>query len=268
MSVTRLAAVLRLCRALARLIPVAMAVMPIASSGAAEFSAAIAEYKTLLSEQIARSGDAAAALRDRVAAGDLAGAQHAWLEARAGWEAAEVVADEFFPELDAAIDAWPDAKHGFHAIEAKLFGAHSIAALAESEALLANLSTFRQKLDATRLTPQGLLNGATKLAFEIGENKSDGGESPFSGNSLAEIGDNLAGIDATYRKVFAAPLAAEDGALDHKIRTTIEELRAITAVGDLAKLDQRRLRRLSEELAVALQAAAPAIGLQKPVLEN
>jgi iron uptake system component EfeO len=268
MSVTRLAAVLRSCRALAGLIPVVMAMMPAPPSGAAEFSAGITQYKSTLSEQIARSGDAATALRDRVAAGDLAGAQRAWLEARGGWEAAEVVADEFFPELDAAIDAWPDAKHGFHAIEAKLFGAHSTTVLAESEALLANLTMFRQKLDATPLTPQGLLNGATKLAFEIGENKSDGGESPFSGNSLAEIGDNLAGIDAAYSKVFAAPLAAEDGALDRRVRTTIEELRAITAAGDLAKLDQTRLRRLSEELAVALQAAAPAIGLQKPVLEN
>jgi iron uptake system component EfeO len=239
-----------------------------ATSDAAEFDAGIAQYKSFLGEQIAHSRDAAAALRARVAAGDLAGAQHAWLEARGGWEAAEVVADEFFPELDSAIDAWPDAKHGFHAIEARLFGAHSTDVLSESEALLANLTAFQQKLDATRLTAQGLLNGATKLAFEIGENKSDGGESPFSGNSLFEIGDNLAGIDAAYCKVFAAPLAAKDAALDRKVRTTMEELHATAAAGDFAKLDQTRLRRLSEEFAIALQAAGLAIGLQKPVLEN
>jgi iron uptake system EfeUOB component EfeO/EfeM len=268
MTVTRFSVLLRLQHVLGGLIAVAFVVTPIAPGGAAEFGAGIAQYKSFLGVQVARSGDAAAALRDRIAAGDLAGAQRAWLEARGGWEAAEVVADEFFPELDAAIDAWPDAKHGFHAIEAKLFGAHSTDVLAESEALLADLRTFRQKLDAAGLTAQGLLNGATKLAFEIGENKSDGGESPFSGNSLAEIGDNLAGIDAAYRQVFAAPLAAEDAALDRKVRTTIEELHAVSAAGDLAKLDQARLRRLSEELAIALQAAGPAIGLQKPVLEN
>jgi len=268
MGVTHLAAVLRLHRALAGLILLALTVMSAASSDAAEFGAGIAQYKSFLGEELARSREAAASLRDRIAAGDLAGAQRAWLEARGGWEAAEVVADEFFPELDAAIDAWPDAKHGFHAIEAKLFGAHSTDVLAESEALLANLSTFRQKLEAASLSPQGLLNGATKLAFEIGENKSDGGESPFSGNSLAEIGDNLAGIDAAYRKIFAAPLAAADAGLDRAVRTTIEELHALTAAGDLAKLDQTRLRRLSEDLAIALQAAGPAIGLQKPVLEN
>jgi iron uptake system component EfeO len=268
MIAMRLPAVRRLCPALAGLVAVALAVMSIAPSAAAEFGAGIAQYKSFLGEQVAHSGDAAAALRDRVAAGDLAGAQRAWLEARGGWEAAEVVADEFFPELDAAIDAWPDAKHGFHAIEAKLFGAHSTDVLAESEALVANLTAFRQKLDATSLTAQGLLNGATKLAFEIGENKSDGGESPFSGNSLAEIADNLGGIDVAYRKVFGAPLAAENAALDRKVRTTIEELHVVTAAGDLAKLDQMRLRRLSEELTIALQAAGPAIGLQKPVLEN
>jgi iron uptake system EfeUOB component EfeO/EfeM len=268
MIVMGFSVLLRSQHVLGGLIAVAFVVMPITPGGAAEFGAGIARYKSFLGEQVARSGDAAAALHDRIAAGDLAGAQHAWLEARGGWEAAEVVADEFFPELDAAIDAWPDAKHGFHAIEAKLFGAHSTDVLAESEALLANLRTFQQKLDATDLTAQGLLNGATKLAFEIGENKSDGGESPFSGNSLAEIGDNLAGIDAAYRQIFAAPLAAEDATLDRKVRATIDELHAVAAVDDLVKLDQMRLRRLSEELAVALQAAGPAIGLQKPVLEN
>jgi iron uptake system EfeUOB component EfeO/EfeM len=268
MSETRLPAVLRLRRALLALIPLALAAMPTASGGAAEFGAGITQYKVFLGEQVARSRDAAATLRDRVAAADLPGAQRAWLEARGGWEATEVVADEFFPELDAAIDAWPDAKHGFHAIEAKLFGAHSTDVLAESEALVANLTAFRQKLDATTLTAQGLLNGATKLAFEIGENKAEGGESPFSGNSLAEIEDNLRGIEAAYRGIFAAALVVEDAALDRTVRTTLDELHAVAAAPDLARLDQTRLRKLSEDLAIALLAAGPAVGLEKPSLEN
>ena len=235
---------------------------------AADFGKEIADYKSFLAEQITLSLDAANTLRDRIAAGDLEGAQRAWLKARSGWEATEVVSDEFFPELDAAIDAWPDARHGFHAIEARLFGAHSTDVLRESDALVANLTQFRQKLDGTALTAQGVLNGAAKLAFEIGENKSDGGESPFSGNSLAEIGDNIIGIDMAYRRVFAAMMADRDSALDQKMRAILDELRAVAAAPDLARLDQTRLRKLSEDLTIAMLAAGPAVGLHKPSLEN
>ena len=38
-------------------------------------------------------------------------------------ERSEVFTSGFVPELDSQIDAWPDATTGFHAIEAKLFGA-------------------------------------------------------------------------------------------------------------------------------------------------
>jgi iron uptake system component EfeO len=243
--------------------------MTAASPGtAADFEREIADYKSFVTEQIAVSLDAAQMLRDRVAARDLEGAQRAWLKARNGWEATEVVSDEFFPELDAAIDAWPDASNGFHAIEARLFGAHSTDVLRESDALVANLTRFRQKLDETALTAQGVLNGAAKLAFEIGENKSDGGESPYSGNSLAEIGDNLTGIDVAYQRLFAPLMAVRDPALDRKVRTTLEELRLVAAAPDLAHLDQTRLRKLSEDLTIALLSSGPAVGLLKPSLEN
>ena len=60
-------------------------------------------------------------LQAAVKAGDAKAAQAAWIKSRSGWEAAEPITGEFFDELDEAIDAWPDAKHGYHAIEAALF---------------------------------------------------------------------------------------------------------------------------------------------------
>jgi iron uptake system component EfeO len=227
-----------------------------------------AAFKPYAVEQVRDSLVHVRELRERTAAGDLAGAQRAWLAARAGWEAAETVSREFFPELDTAIDAWPNSTMGFHAIEAKLFGAHRLDALPEVDQLAESLTSFDAQLRAATLTAQGLLNGTTKLAFEIGENKADGGESQFSGNSLAEMGYNLAAIKATYRTVFAPALGQRDAEGMQEIDRQIDALQALVAVPLLADLDQARLRRLSEGLASALQAAAPKLGLGKPSLAD
>src|SRR3974390_1133670 len=92
-----------------------------ASAGALDD--AVERYRPYLTEGIGEALAGAKVLRDRAAASDLAGARAAWISARAGGERAEVFAAGFVPELDALIDAWPNADSGFHAIEAKLFGA-------------------------------------------------------------------------------------------------------------------------------------------------
>jgi len=223
-------------------------------------------FKPYVVKRVEESLAAAQELRARMAAADLAGAQHAWIAARAGWESVETVTDEFFPDLDTAIDAWPDASTGFHAIEARLFGAHRTDALPQAETLVANLRTFAEKLRATPLTAQGVLNGTARLAYEIGESKADGGESPFSGNSFAEIGDNLAGIEAAYRGIFASALKHADPAADKAIEQRIGALAALVKVSDTHSIDRPRLRQLGEDLVLALTAAAPPLGLATPVL--
>jgi iron uptake system EfeUOB component EfeO/EfeM len=70
-----------------------------------------------------------------------------------------------FTELDAEIDAWPNAATGFHAIEAKLFGAQLMDIQPETDALIFHLTDLGVKIRDTRLTAQGLLNGAAKLAY-------------------------------------------------------------------------------------------------------
>ena len=187
--------------------------------------------------------------------------------ARAGWERSEVFTAGFVPELDAQIDAWPNATTGFHAIEAKLFGANSIDVESETDALVDHLSELHGGLRDITLTPQGLLEGTVRLAYEVGESKSDGGESRISGTSLDDMRSNVSGLEFAYRTIFAGQLEATDRKLADKVNARIEEFKTLLAVRDLPGVDIPKLRRASEEFVVALQGASATLGLRRPTLE-
>ena len=241
---------------------------PVRAINSLSLEAAAAGFKPYVLERIGRSLDSVKKMRERIAAGDLAGAQQAWLAARGGWEGSEVITNEYFPDLDRKIDAWPDAEKGFHAIEAKLFGAHDVHALPATEELIANLAEFERQLRTTTLTPQGLLNGTAKLIYEIGENKAEGGESPFSGNSLAEIRDNVASIAAAYERVFAPATKRRNAELAKIFSTDLSLMHALVAVPTLQTLDQVRLRDVSESLVNDLAMVGRESGLEEPGLGN
>src|SRR5579872_1355270 len=218
-------------------------------------------FKPRVLAQISQCLVASRTLRDRIAAHDLAGSQQAWLATRDSWERSEVVTSEFLPDLDRAIDAWPDAQKGFHAIEAKLFGAHNADVLPAAEELVGNLEQFERRLRETPLTAQGLLNGAARLAFEIGEDKASGGESPFSGNSLAEMGSNVEALRVVYTAVFAPVLSRQNAALSGDITQHLSRLRELVAVGNLQQVDPLQLRNLSEGLASDFVGLGRQVGL-------
>jgi iron uptake system component EfeO len=253
----RVAACLALMAALAGARP--------ASAGALEDGAE--HYRPYLIEGISSALVGARALRERATASDLAGARKAWLSARAGWERSEVFTAGFVPELDAQIDAWPNADSGFHAIEAKLFGAGNTDVVTDAAALVAHLNNLHGKLKDIKLTPQGLLDGTVRLAYEVGESKADGGESRISGTSLDDMRNNVAGVDFAYHTIFSTALNMADGKLDEVVANRIERLEAIVATPDLRRVDVADLRRTSEELVVALQGASAKLGLQRPTLE-
>ena len=196
-------------------------------------------YKPFAVEHIGIALAGARELQAAVQAGDVKAGQAAWIKSRKGWEAAEPITGEFFAKLDEAIDAWPDAKQGYHAIEAALFSGKLAEIAAPAGKLVADLAQFDKELGAPTFTftPQGLMNGATKLAYEVGENKSKGGESPYAGTSLNDMRDNVEGIEAVQK---------------------------VVKVDDLKDVDQPALKRNGEELAVLLQSAAPKLKLKKP----
>ncbi len=225
-------------------------------------------YRPAMVEEIDQALAGARSLNDRIAANDLAGAQKAWIAARVGWERAEVFTAGFVAELDEKIDAWPDALTGFHAIEAKLFGANAVNVKDETNTLIYYLADLDVKIHYTPLNAQGLLNGTARLAYEVGESKADGGESRYSGTSLDDMRNNVAGIDLAYKTVFAAALQAADAKLAQSVQGTVDQLTSLLSVSDLKKLDSEKLRAKTEELVVALQTAAPELGLIKPTLED
>jgi Di-haem cytochrome c peroxidase/Imelysin len=194
----------------------------VASVGAALFTATIAvamaggahavspdaieQYRSCLIQDVDHTVSNVRKLRARIAAGDLVGA-------RIGWERSEVFTSGFVPELDQKIDAWPNGLVGFHAIEAKLFGAGKTDVGPEVDALLENVSELSASVREIGLTAQGLLNGVARLAYEVGESKVDGGESRVSGTSLDDMRNNVDGIDLAYRILFAPTIEADDAQL-------------------------------------------------------
>jgi iron uptake system component EfeO len=245
-----------------------LAASSISPARAETLADAAERYRPLMIEEIDQSLAGTRLLRDRISATDLEGAKKAWIDARVGWERAEVFTSGFVPDLDREIDAWPNALLGFHAIEAKLFGAGRTDVQQETDALIFHLEDLDVKVRHLQLTPQRLFNGTARLAYEIGESKADGGESRFSGTSLNDMRNNADGIAVAYRTIFASTIEARDPKLGAEIQAKIEELKATVDVPDLQSLNPDKLRAASEELIIALQKAAPEIGLRAPSLEE
>jgi iron uptake system EfeUOB component EfeO/EfeM len=234
---------------------------------AAPLDEGIAQYRSRLIADVDRTLAGVQTLRAAAAAGDLAAARQAWIDARAGWERSEVFTTGFVPELDREIDAWPNGAAGFHAVEARLFGAGRTDVENEVGGLLKSLGELSRTVRDIALTPQGLLDGAVRLAYEVGESKVDGGESRVSGSSLDDMRNNADGIDAAWRILFAPAVEAQDHSLGADIQHGIDAVKAIVAGPDLRRIDPDALRAATEELVLKLQNAAPLLGLQKPALE-
>ncbi|HVT55934.1 MAG TPA: EfeM/EfeO family lipoprotein [Xanthobacteraceae bacterium] len=235
---------------------------------AASLSDGLKNYKSYVIEHIGKALSGAKELQQAVKAKNVKAAQAAWIKSRKGWEAAEPITGEFFSALDEAIDAWPDSKKGYHAIEDALFAGKLGEISSSVDELVANLAKFNDELGKAdfQFEPQGLMNGLTKLAYEVGENKSKGGESPYAGTSLIDMHENVEGIEALYQIVFEDVLQEKDAKLAGEIHEKIETVEKLVKVKDLKTLNQPALRKGGEELAVLLQNAAVKLGLKKPAV--
>lgn len=237
-------------------------------ASAGPLDAAVERYRPYLVADIDRALAGARDMRERLMARDIVGARRAWIDARVGWERSEVFTSVFVPRLDTAIDAWPDAVSGFHGVEANLFGGEPSDEGTAADALIANLAELDAQVRTLRLTPEGLLNGVARLAYEVGDSKVDGGESRISGTSLNDMRNNVDGIELAYRTLFAPTLEIADPKSAEQIRSEIGQLKQLVSVPDLQSVDAGALRKTSETLIVSLQAAAPKIGLATPTLED
>ena len=200
--------------------------------------------------------------------GDIPAARQAWIDARVGYERSETFAEPLFPDLDAAIDTWPDAKTGFHAIEAQLFVDCGKPSVEQAEDLLKTAKALQAGLPKAKLTGETLIGGVAGLAFEVGEGKSKGGESRVSGTSLADMQHNVEGIERAWTLVFAKPVAEKDPALAKRIDTQLAEVKSLVSVSSLDKLDPPSFEKKAEMLAGSFADAAVALGYPAPKFEE
>jgi iron uptake system EfeUOB component EfeO/EfeM len=223
------------------------------------------QFKPFIVEHIGKAIAGAKQLQEAVKANDVKAAQAAWIDSRKGWEAMEPVTAEYFGDLDKLIDAWPDGKQGYHAIEAALFAGKLEGLAKPVDDLIANLGTVEKRVSAKsfKFTPQRLLSGTANLAYEVGEEKSKGGESPYAGTSIIDMQENVEGIKAAYKLVFEDTLKKGDPQLAGIVHDRIEKLEKLVQVKDIKSLDAKAVHIAGEELAVLLQSAAPKLGLKK-----
>jgi iron uptake system component EfeO len=200
--------------------------------------------------------------------GDIPAARQAWIDARVGYERCETFAEPLFPDLDSAIDTWPEAKTGFHAVEAKLFVDGATPPLTEAEDLLMTAKALQAAMPKAKLTGETLIGGIASLTFEVGEGKSKGGESRVSGTSLNDMQHNVEGIERAWNRVFAAPVAAKDAKLAERIQDQLAEVKSLVSVSSLDKLDPPSFEKKAEMLAGSIADAAVALGYPAPKFEE
>jgi len=225
-------------------------------------------FKPFVVEHAANALAGAKEMQTAVRANDAKAAQAAWIKSRRGWEAIETVTAEIFPDFDKKVDPWPDAKQGYHAIEAALFAGKLNEIGSAADRLVADIAAFEKKVVKTRFRPQALLNGVSRLAYEIGESKSKGGESPYAATSHIDMQENVEGLEACWKLVFEPTLKERDTKLAEMIHEKIEALEKLVAVDEVKKLDQRAVHVGGEELAALMQQAAPKLRLKTAKLED
>ena len=222
---------------------------------AAPLDDAAEHYRPYMIEGIGQALNGARHLRERVAAKDLPGARKAWISARAGWERSEVFTAGFVPELDAQIDAWPNADSGFHAIEAKLFGADQIDAGGETDALVESPGQSLRQASRPAARAAGLARRHRAAGLrgrrEQGRWRRIPHQRHVAGRHAQQCRRYRFRVSHDFReRAQRRPTAS----LPVQWTARIEQLKTIVAAPDLRHVDIPALRRASEELVVALQS--------------
>jgi iron uptake system component EfeO len=205
----------------------------------------------------------AEALAKRIEARDLAGAQRAWIQARAGWGRGEPFLAPYFPDAVAEINAWPDAETGFHALEPILFIDEDVEGAGDlARRLVGDSLALRRQLEAAELEARGLMAGLITAAADLARVKAAGGESPLARTSLDDMSNRLQGIEAVYALSFAALTRARQPALHARIMINLIELGAALRAPSILEIEDAAVFPLSESLHDAFQEMALLVELE------
>lgn len=236
----------------------------VADNDSSAFDAATQAYRKVVAGEI----DAVIASAERMAAamqqGDFATAQKYWLESHAGWDRLEVLTVDLYPDEEDGINGWPDAKTGYHAVEAWLFAPTTLVPKWATDDLLDQLYRFRRIFAQSDLNGYYVLAGAASLAYVIGSDEADGSESVVSGTSLNDMRYDMQSLEYVWKTIFADALAVKNKELADDIFTRMAGLYALVDVPNVKLLDQSLVQQEAYGLAEKLAEAAVAFGWVAP----
>lgn len=202
----------------------------------------------------------AAAVQQR----DLKGTRQAWLDTHAIWMRCEAFTADLYPGIEKKLDIWPDAKTGFHAIEATLFAQSPQIDIRQIQGLLDNLGTYQRVLHDSKFTGYYLIASASTWAFEMGDQRTDGGPSTVSGNTLVDFQNGLDGVDRIWRFVFADAVRAKKHFLAEEIDSEIAAIHGLLQVDALDQIPEGVFEKETTRLASLLADASVTLGWRAP----
>ncbi|MFI5803115.1 iron uptake system protein EfeO [Streptomyces sp. NPDC051561] len=244
-----------------------------------EKDAAVAAYRTYVTQQAEETLPKAQVFADAVKAGDLQAAKKAYAPSRIGWERTEPVA-ESFGDIDPMVDLREDGVEesgkpwtGWHRLEKALWQDKKIGDAEKklADTLMKDLNTWVKKVGTAEITPSSMANGAKELLDEVATGKVTGEEERYSHTDLVDFKANVEGAEKAYTLLkpvaskndpkLAAELDKQFAALDklldkHRPNTTSYDFVSYDKVG---KDDRKALSDGVNALAEPLSKLAAAV---------
>ncbi len=196
---------------------------PLATDG--RLADAVASYQRYVADQAGALAERTAEFVAAVKAGDVARAKALYPVARTPWERIEPVA-ESFGDLDPAIDGREDALEpgqeftGYHRLEKDLWVTGDLSGSAGvADRLLADVKRLVARVEAAKLSPLQLANGAKELLDEVASSKITGEEERYSHTDLWDFAANVEGSRAAIAALRAVLAEREPhlaGTLDER----------------------------------------------------
>ncbi|QQZ61700.1 EfeM/EfeO family lipoprotein [Paenibacillus sonchi] len=235
------------------------AAAPDASAPAADFTAAIEQYRAYVIEQCDEFVKQTEAFTTAVKTGKLEDAKALYAPARMYYERIEPIA-EALGDLDPNIDARendvdPAEWRGFHKIEQALWQKNSTDGMTgTADQLLKDAQLLRAKVETVDINESLLVTGAVELLNEVSSSKVTGEEERYSHTDLYDFVANVEGAQKIY-ELLKPELTKKDPSLAQTIGERFDALLAELAPfksGDgyvsYETLKEDEVRKLSQNL--------------------
>lgn len=240
--------------------------------------AAVAAYRKYVQEQADATLPLAETFAKAVKAGDLDAAKKAYAPSRIGWERTEPVA-ESFGDIDPKVDVRADGLEpgqkftGWHRLEKSLWADKKITAedKALADALITDLTDWRERVGKALITPTSMANGAKELLDEVATGKVTGEEERYSHTDLVDFKANVEGAEQSYELLKAvakendAALVTELDKQFAALNTLLDKYRAdknsydFTSYDKVGDADRKQLSDAVNALAEPLSKLAAAV---------